>query len=242
LIWAEVLINICMFLSLVPGDSLGFHREAMLDAFPALRGSDAEPTTSADIVRWMFARCDQARLVELDLEFGAFLRWVKVGYEINRTGREFEPRGAVRGALTSVFCAVPLPSMGTREEFKNNRLSAWREFSARFEMVDVDGEHYTMLSEVHVESFAAKLRGALRRAEAPPPATPSSSCFDIDASSSLSAISEETFSDPAPTASALGHKPVVTDGILKALPSLAHPVVKRRSILSWLRSKTRFVS
>ena len=58
--------------------------------------------------------------------------------------------------------------MGTREEYKRDRLSQWKEFSGeRFEMVDVEGEHYTMLSSAHVSSFAAHLRGALARADAP---------------------------------------------------------------------------
>jgi thioesterase domain-containing protein len=59
-----------------------------------------------------------------------------------------------------------MASMGTREKHKQDRLSGWREFSGqRFEMVDVDGGHYTMVSEDHVVSFAANLRGALCRAE-----------------------------------------------------------------------------
>lgn len=233
-----------MFLSLVPGDTLSLHREAMLDAFPSLRHSDAEPTESADIVRWMFARCDQARLVELDLEFGGFLRWVKVGYEINRTGRSFEPKGAVRGALTSVFCAVPLPSMGTREEFKNDRLSAWREFSTRFEMIDVDGEHYTMLSETHVDSFADKLRGALRRAEvsssssATELAILSCSNSDVGVPSTLAASSEESTRHPTPTTSIVNVKqPEYVDTV----PGMASKQVKRRSLFSWFRTKVRSV-
>lgn len=65
----------------------------------------------------------------------------------------------------TVFCAVPLPSLGTREEYKQQRLSRWRTFTqSPFELVDVDGEHYTMLSENHVVSFAKKLRATLSRA------------------------------------------------------------------------------
>jgi len=56
--------------------------------------------------------------------------------------------------------------MGTREEYKLNRLSKWTEYSGpHFEMVDVDGEHYTMISEDHVESFALKMKDAIHRAE-----------------------------------------------------------------------------
>jgi thioesterase domain-containing protein len=137
----------------------------MFEEFPALTREDTEPLNSTSVVQWMFARCDQVRLQELDLRLNGFIRWVKVAYKCNRTGRTFFPHGSVKGALTTVFCAIPLPSMGTREEFKNDRLSAWHHYSARCELVDVDGEHYTMLSETHVDSFAEKLRKAMAQAE-----------------------------------------------------------------------------
>ena len=93
-------------------------------------------------------------------------------------GRDYEPSGSVSGALTTVFCAIPLHSMGTKEEYKLNRLSKWKEYSGpHFEMVDVDGEHYTMISEDNVESFAPKMKAAIHRAEtlhstSPPAVTP----------------------------------------------------------------------
>jgi len=56
--------------------------------------------------------------------------------------------------------------MGTREEYKQERLSAWKDYSGKnFEMIDVDGEHYTMISEEHAESFALKMKSAIHRAE-----------------------------------------------------------------------------
>ena len=88
---------------------------------------------------------------------------------MNRTGCAFEPRGCVKHALTSVFCAEPMAALGTREKYKQDRLSGWREFSGqRFEMVDVDGGHYAMMSDDNVISFAANMRGALCRAESTP--------------------------------------------------------------------------
>ncbi|EPQ59775.1 acetyl-CoA synthetase-like protein [Gloeophyllum trabeum ATCC 11539] len=171
LIWTEVLLNLTMFLSLIPSLELDSVRAALLAEFPAIEGHDMEPCekTRGAVIKWIFKRANQRRLSELNLELNAFARWVKVAYEINRTGRTFEPRGCVKGALTTVFCAVPLPSMGTREEYRRERLSAWKEFSGpRFEMVDVDGEHYTMLSEEHIDSFAQKLKQALQRSEKSP--------------------------------------------------------------------------
>jgi thioesterase domain-containing protein len=172
--WSEVLLNIGMFISLISSSVLNSVRQELKHAFPELMANDGKPADPFGPINWLFARSDKKRLLDLDLEIGAFARWVNVAYEINRTGRTFEPKGCVKNALTSVFCAIPLPSMGTREEFKRDRLSVWKEFSGRkFEMVDVDGEHYTMLSEEHVSSFSAHVRGALCRAETSP--SPSSS-------------------------------------------------------------------
>jgi thioesterase domain-containing protein len=164
--WPEVLLNIGMFLSLIPSSALSPMRQELKHAFPEVAANDTKPQDPLGPINWLFERSNKKRVLELDLEIGAFTRWVNVAYEINRTGRTFEPKGSVKNALTTIFCAIPLPSMGTREEFKNDRLSVWNEFTGhRFEMVDVDGEHYTMLSEEHVASFADHMKGALGRAE-----------------------------------------------------------------------------
>ncbi|KAJ7141985.1 acetyl-CoA synthetase-like protein [Mycena filopes] len=165
--WVEVLLNVAMFVALIGAEEMGSTREALVEAFPSLAGLDGEPGDPRPPIEWLLRRGDQARLVELDLQLGAFTRWIKVAYEINRTGRTFLPSGSVQNALTTVFCAIPLPSMGTREEYKAQRLAKWVEFSGpAFELVDVEGEHYTMLSKENSKSFAEKLRGAMHRAEA----------------------------------------------------------------------------
>ncbi|KAF8079199.1 acetyl-CoA synthetase-like protein [Lyophyllum atratum] len=166
LVWVEVLVNLCMFLALIPTDGFEPLKAALFREHPELADSDAEPPSSETIIRWVFDHCDQARLSTLQLKLEDFKRWVGVAYQISYSGRNYEPNGFVPGALLTVFCAIPLPSMGTREEFKQDRLSKWEEFSRDgFELVDVDGEHYSMISEDHVISFADKLRAALSRAE-----------------------------------------------------------------------------
>ncbi|KAF5385011.1 hypothetical protein D9615_001029 [Tricholomella constricta] len=166
LVWVEVLVNLCMFLALIPPDGFESLKALLYKEHPVLADSDAEPSSSEWIIKWVFERCDQERLSTLQLKLEDFKRWVGVAYEISYSGRNYEPQGFVPRALLTVFCAIPLPSMGTREEFKRDRLSHWKEFAKDgFEMVDVDGEHYTMIAEEHVVSFADKLRGALCRAE-----------------------------------------------------------------------------
>ncbi|KAG6871775.1 hypothetical protein C0995_000225 [Termitomyces sp. Mi166 len=166
LVWVEVMVNLCMFLALIPTKSFEPVKAALYKQFPDLMESDAEPLSSDEVIQWTFNNCNQERLAALQLKPGDFKRWVSVAYSISCLGRDYEPCGFIPGALLSVFCVIPLPSMGTKEEFKHQCLSKWKEFAKDgFEMIDVDGEHYTMISEEHVASFARKLRGALDRAE-----------------------------------------------------------------------------
>ncbi|KAJ6566045.1 acetyl-CoA synthetase-like protein [Mycena capillaripes] len=164
--WIEVLFNVAMFVSLLEPNDIPAARAEFMEAFPSIAGLDSEPQDPVSLIQWLLDRSNQARLAELDLQLGAFTRWIKVAYEINRTGRTFTPSGSVQNALTTVFCAVPLSSMGTRQEYKDQRLSQWKDFSGpAFELVDVDGEHYTMLSKENSASFADKMRDAMHRAE-----------------------------------------------------------------------------
>ncbi|KAG6811380.1 putative NRPS-like protein biosynthetic cluster [Tricholoma furcatifolium] len=166
LVWIEVMVNLCMFLALIPTERFEPLKAALYQEFPELKATDAEPECWEAVLKWTFDQCDQERLATLQLKLDEFRRWIGVAYAISYSGRGYEPSGFVPGALLTVFCAIPLPSMGTREEFKLKRLSQWAEFAKdEFEMVDVDGEHYTMIAEENVVSFASHLRGALGRAE-----------------------------------------------------------------------------
>jgi thioesterase domain-containing protein len=166
LVWVEVLVNLCMFLALIPTTGFESLKASLYRAYPELESSDAEPASSLEIIKCVFEHCDQERLSALQLNLKDFRRWLGVAYYLGFTGRDYQPSGRISGALLTVFCAIPLPSMGTKEEFKQDRLSGWKDFSSdRFEMVDVDGEHYTMLGEDHVHTFAEKLKKAMSRGE-----------------------------------------------------------------------------
>ena len=169
LTWVDIPLKLGLFLDLIPSSAYGPMRQELVRTFPKVNAIDSKPLDPLGPVSWLFERSNKKRIWELDLEIGTFMRWVNVVYEMNRTGRAFEPRGCVKHALTSVFCAEPMAALGTREKYKQDRLSGWREFSGqRFEMVDVDGDHYTMMSDDNVISFAANMRGALCRAESTP--------------------------------------------------------------------------
>ncbi|KAI0659134.1 AMP-dependent synthetase and ligase [Cubamyces menziesii] len=165
LTWVEVLLNLFMFVALVSPETVDQVRARLHDAFPAAANSDVEPDDSDSLLDWLLAQSDQARLQELQLSPAELQRWVRVAYALTRLGRTYLPTGTLRDASVTVFCATPLPSMGTREVYKAERLSPWTQFCSReVDFVDVDGEHYTMLSEAHVRSFASKLTASMDRA------------------------------------------------------------------------------
>ncbi|OJT07761.1 Polyketide synthase PksJ [Trametes pubescens] len=165
--WIEVLLNLFMFVALVTPSGLDAAREMTLKQFPVLTHQDTEPANSLEVIDWLLAHSDQARLAELQLRAYELQRWLVVAYQLTCLGRTYLPVSTVRGALMTVFCAVPLPSMGTRESYKANRLAPWKDFcEGDFELVDVDGEHYTMISDTHVHSFAKNLTAAVDRATA----------------------------------------------------------------------------
>ena len=167
LVWIEVLINLLMFLGLIRIPDFDEVKENVIRKFPELRGADTEPPEklSRNIIHHLFSLSDQKRLSELQLDTDDFRRWVHVAYRVTLTGRTYVTVGSIASALTTVFCAIPLPSLGTPEEYKYQRLAKWEFYTqSTFELVDVDGEHYTMIGEDHVMSFADKLRSALGRA------------------------------------------------------------------------------
>ncbi|KAI8970542.1 acetyl-CoA synthetase-like protein [Trametes punicea] len=162
LTWVEVLLNLFMFVALITPHTVDETRALLHSAFPESATSDMEPENSEQIIEWLLSRSYQARLQELRLKRDALRRWVHVAYQLTRLGRTYEPSGTLVQASLTVFCATPLPSMGTREVYKAKQLSSWKRFSLKdVEFVDVDGEHYTMLSEANVESFASKLASAI---------------------------------------------------------------------------------
>ncbi|KAI0330631.1 acetyl-CoA synthetase-like protein [Cubamyces sp. BRFM 1775] len=173
LTWIEVLLNLFMFVGLVTPTAVGRVRELLSDAFPAAADLDVEPGHSALLVDWLLVHSDQARLQKLQLRPAQLLRWAHVAYALTQLGRSYLPTGTLRDASLTVFCAAPLPSMGTREVYKAKQLSPWGGFCERgVDFIDVEGEHYTMLSEAHVQPFASKLVDAIEKNSQPPQSVP----------------------------------------------------------------------
>ncbi|MFD9857744.1 AMP-binding protein [Streptomyces alboflavus] len=115
----------------------------------------------ADQLAYLIDQAPQRRLTELDLTVERFTAWVNLAQSMVHLGRTYEPSGSV--ARTQVFYCTPL--RGTKEEWLNNQLRHWDDFTrATNRYIEVDGEHYTLMSPQHVQTFQATLRRELGRA------------------------------------------------------------------------------
>lgn len=101
------------------------------------------------------------RLVELDLDLAKFTAWAGLAQSLLTLGRSYVPSGTVESM--TVFYAIPL--RGTKENWLNNELRRWDDFTrSQNRYIDVAGEHYTLMGPKHVATFQAVLRAELDRA------------------------------------------------------------------------------
>ncbi|MFD9902947.1 alpha/beta fold hydrolase [Streptomyces sp. NPDC059063] len=119
------------------------------------------PLPEADQLAHLIDQAPKRRLTELDLTVERFTAWVHLAQSMVHLGRTYEPSGSV--ARAQVFYCTPL--RGTKQEWLDNQLRHWDDFTRhpnRF--IEVDGEHYTLMSPQHVQTFQATLRRELDRA------------------------------------------------------------------------------
>jgi thioesterase domain-containing protein len=115
----------------------------------------------ADQLQYLIDRAPKRRLTELDLTVGQFTRWVHLAQSMVHLGRTYEPAGSVE--QVRVFYCTPL--RGSTQEWLDNQLRHWDEFTRDPNTyIEVDGEHYTLMSPQHVQTFQATLRHELTRA------------------------------------------------------------------------------
>jgi len=75
----------------------------------------------------------------------------------------YEPTGKLQGAFMTIFCATGSPPAQRPVDVS---LTDWHEFcDGRFEIVDVGGEHHTMLSQENMMAFSETTRNAMHAAE-----------------------------------------------------------------------------
>lgn len=142
-------INLALFLELIdPAD------------IPALTDRLA-PLPEDEQLAYLVDHAPKRRLTELDLTVDRFATWVQLAQDMVHAGRAYEPSGSVE--QVRVFYCEPLK--GTKQEWLDNQLREWDEFTRRPNTyIEVAGEHYTLMSPEHVQTFQATLRHELARA------------------------------------------------------------------------------
>ncbi|MFE0175384.1 alpha/beta fold hydrolase [Streptomyces sp. NPDC059002] len=142
-------INLALFLELIDA--------ADIEALTAR----LRPLPEADQLAHLIENAPQRRLTELDLTVERFTAWVHLAQNMVHLGRTYEPSGTV--AQAHVFYCTPLK--GTKQEWLDNQLRHWDDFTRRpTTFIEVDGEHYTLMSPQHVRTFQTTLRRELDRA------------------------------------------------------------------------------
>ncbi|WP_282794462.1 non-ribosomal peptide synthetase [Streptomyces sp. CC224B] len=119
------------------------------------------PLPEADQLAFLVEQAPPRRLTELDLTVDRFAAWVRLAQNMVHLGRTYEPSGSVE--RVRVFYCTPL--RGTKQEWLDGQLRRWDDFTrAPTTYIEVDGEHYTLMSPRHVGTFQATLRRELARA------------------------------------------------------------------------------
>jgi len=115
----------------------------------------------ADQLSYLVEQAPPRRLTELDLTTERFTSWVHLAQNMVHLGRTYEPTGTV-GRVRVFYCT---PLRGSKQEWLDNQLRHWDEFTRDSNAyIEVEGEHYTLMSPQHVQTFQATLRQELARA------------------------------------------------------------------------------
>lgn len=101
------------------------------------------------------------RLVELGMDQVKLEKWASVASALQNLAIDYEPTGCC--SSIDVFVAIPLAGVAkNKQDWIDNKLSKWKDFSwSEPKFHDVDGAHYTMMGQEHVNSFQKRLKAAL---------------------------------------------------------------------------------
>ena len=157
--WPACLIHLCFFLDLMPES----RAEALAPQIRSKYGTTTEATDSSKeaALSVVSSNADEQRMTDLSLNPSSLLNWVNLTYSMQSKAVDYEPSGSV-GAM-DIFYAVPLrEAAGSKQEWLDVHLRRWADF-VRTEppFHEVDGAHYTMLSQEHVKTFAKTLAKAM---------------------------------------------------------------------------------
>eukprot|EP00005_Dracoamoeba_jomungandri_P003008 CAMPEP_0174260214 /NCGR_PEP_ID=MMETSP0439-20130205/9249_1 /TAXON_ID=0 /ORGANISM="Stereomyxa ramosa, Strain Chinc5" /LENGTH=935 /DNA_ID=CAMNT_0015344413 /DNA_START=71 /DNA_END=2878 /DNA_ORIENTATION=+ len=141
------LLNLSMFLDLY--DKAGV----------ALLNEQLKDLTKEEQLTYVVENAPAYRLKELDLDAQKLDDWVVLAQSLIDCGKNYDPEPSL--SSISVFIAHPLH--GTREAWKK-QLSVWDDFTDQpNEYIDSPGEHYSMMSPIHVAEFSKILKVEIER-------------------------------------------------------------------------------
>lgn len=124
-------------------------------AFEIAKVLEAEGERVAFVASFNLPPYMKYRLKEADAADG------RVTQSLLALGRSYVPSGTV-GSMTVFYTH---PARGTKQDWLNNELKQWDEFTRlRNRYIEVAGEHHTLMSPKHVYSFQSVLRAELDRA------------------------------------------------------------------------------
>lgn len=148
--FVEGAVNLAFFLSLVTKEQAA-----------ELPGRLRAGLSKEEQLEYIVDMAPKQRLADLDLDLAKFGAWVELAQSMVSLGRTYEPSGTVESV--SVFYAIPL--RGSKEDWLNNQLRKWDDFTRTpNRYLDVPGEHYTLMGPKHVATFQHILRAELDRA------------------------------------------------------------------------------
>lgn len=149
LTWNACLLHLMNFLDLVTETVF----DKMEETIPQTPRGDAIPK--------LLELADAGRMTELGLDERSLSNWVDLAYGLQSMATTYEPSGSV--SSIDVFHCIPLKMAAkSREDWLNNHLSKWTDFSRSApQFHSVGGSHYTMIGADHVVAFAETLRSVL---------------------------------------------------------------------------------
>ncbi|PPJ58141.1 hypothetical protein CBER1_02561 [Cercospora berteroae] len=138
------------------GHFLGLLHDPDLDDTPGGTG----PADHASTVKAIFDNAPPQRLGELSLTRANFQHWAHLAHQMQSMARDYQPGGRV--SRMDVFYCHPLAVVAqSKQEWLDNHLSGWNDFSSDVRCHEVGGEHYTMIDTDHVQAFMKTFTKAL---------------------------------------------------------------------------------
>jgi thioesterase domain-containing protein/acyl carrier protein len=140
--WYEVVLTIAFFTGLIKEDY----------AYASL--PEMRKKTHEEVLDDIFALANPRRFVELGMTRGRLDNWAKLAYQLKVIAWEYDPAGVV--ANMDVFYTGPLIGIvkaKNKQEWFDDYISKWKDFSKDVMFHEVNGTHRTMISPPNALGF-----------------------------------------------------------------------------------------